>query len=240
VPRQYCAPCTLDHDCPRNADGEPQYCVGDTQGAGYCTTRCASATNCKADALCTVHWKLCLPNAHGASCERDEDCPPNAQNVAQHCDFGMSADGGTAGTAGQCAPECGSDSDCGPDPVQRCVASRSRYCTPRAGLCKGDGSYCSPCRSDADCKNGNCIQAPYSAELFCSQAAHGSCPASGAPLPGTCPSRPAGSSGKAYACLPAADPLFGPANQCIELVTMGIDSATGMPVYNPGCWTPDR
>jgi hypothetical protein len=240
LPRRYCAPCTLDHDCPPNAAGQPQYCISDSQGAGYCTTRCAGPTNCKPDATCTAHWKLCLPNARGASCTRDEDCPPNTQNVAQHCDFGASADGGSAGTTGLCAPECGSDADCDSAQMQRCAGSSSSYCTPRAGVCKGDGGYCSPCRSDADCNNGYCIEAPYSGELFCTQAAHGTCPATGAPLPGTCPSKPAGASGKAYACLPAADPLFGPANQCIELVTMGTDPTAGGPVYNPGCWTPDR
>jgi hypothetical protein len=232
MPREYCAPCQLDHDCTLMANGSPQHCVTDTQGNGYCTSRCGGSGDCRLDAQCVPHWKLCLPGNAAQTCSRDEDCPPSAQNVAQHCDFGPSGDAGPA-AQGVCAPECGSDSDCDPSQAQHCQDSYATYCAPRAGVCDGDGSLCAPCRSDADCKGGGfCLDAPYSDERFCSQAAKATCP-SGAALPGNaCPAK-TGSQASVACTTEGSD--FAPTNQCIGLVTIG--ASTGQASQVPGCWT---
>jgi hypothetical protein len=128
---------------------------------------------------------------------------------------------------GLCAPECGSDGDCDATKGQQCQNSNSSYCSPKAGVCKGDGTLCSPCRSDADCVNGGyCVEAPYSGERFCTQRAHGTCPG-----PGACPGS-TGAPGSSVACTTQAS-NFAPANQCVGLVLLG-----GSPI--PGCWTAGR
>jgi hypothetical protein len=222
VPRWYCAPCQLDHDCSPLPDGRPQYCMNDSKGNMYCTPRCTATANCASDAKCAPHWNLCLGGTSPQPCTRDEDCPPSAQNVAQHCDLGP-VTGGMLGMTGVCAPECGSDADCDTAKGQHCQTSNNSYCTPRAGVCKGDGSLCSPCRSDADCTHGYCVEAPYSGERFCSQMANGMCPGAGA-----CPTK-TGVTGSSVACTTMASD-FAPVNQCVGVVSLG-----GTDV--PGCWT---
>jgi hypothetical protein len=219
LPRRYCDPCQLDHDCPPTLDGQPQYCTPDSQGNLYCAPHCETNGNCHPDAKCAPHWKLCIGASNTQACARDEDCPPSAQDVAQHCDFTQTADGGVA-TSGVCAPECGSNADC--DASTQCMNSHTNFCTPRAGVCKGDGSLCSPCRSDNDCKTGGlCLQAESSPELFCSV------PCGAGP---TCPSA-MGEPGLAIGCTGAPTlPVEPPANQCIGEVMAG-----GTPFL--GCWS---
>src|SRR5205085_1465683 len=74
LPRWYCAPCQLDHDCSQTADGRDQYCMNDSQGNGYCTPRCATNGNCAGDASCVPHYNVCLGGTSGAqqACARDE------------------------------------------------------------------------------------------------------------------------------------------------------------------------
>jgi hypothetical protein len=244
IPRAYCAPCQLDHDCLPAADGRPQHCVSDAQGNGFCTETCSSGANCPLDAACTPHWKLCLPGNPGQPCARDEDCPPNAQNFAQHCDFG-SASGDAGASMGQCAVECASNTDC--DNGQKCGNSNTAYCTPNAGVCRGDGSLCAPCRSDDDCTGGGyCVVAPYSHEHFCTFPANGHCPTMGMVSPGTCPAAPKGATypqadgNGSVACWSKADDLtFSWFDQCVGFVSFGTDNS-GTTVYSPGCWTANR
>jgi hypothetical protein len=239
LPREYCAPCQVDHDCSPTPDGQPQYCIIDNQGNSFCSPRCTSTSNCKLDASCLPRWKLCLPGNAAQPCTRDEDCPPSAQNYAQHCDFGAPT-GGVPPAMGVCAPECGADTDC--DATQHCKNSTSTYCMPRAGVCKGDGTFCSPCRSDADCTdNGFCLDAPYSHERFCSAPTNGACPMGTARLmAGMCPTPPAGATYHgAVSCQNATD-TFAPVNQCFGVVTFGVDPTTGGPAGSPGCWTVNR
>jgi hypothetical protein len=234
LPRTYCAPCQLDHDCAPTADGQPQYCIADSQGNGFCTSRCAATTGCATDAQCVARWKLCISStAGGTSCTRDEDCPPSAQDVAQHCDFGVQAADAGLTPSGVCAPECGSDADCNAAQGQHCQNSNTAFCQPRAGLCKGDGKLCSPCRSDADCATGGfCVPADYSTERFCTTpgmpAANMMC---------SCPVHTTGSPLSSVGCTlpqppgnPPLPPTFPPPYQCVGLENLG-----GSPVL--GCWS---
>jgi hypothetical protein len=242
LPRGYCAPCQLDHDCALTPDGQPQYCVADSQGNGYCTPRCTATSSCAADAACVPRWRVCrsIPAA-GMPCTRDEDCPPSAQDFAQHCDFGPTGAGVDAGLAatGVCASECGSDSDCDASQNQHCLNSTTSFCSPRAGVCKGNGKLCSPCRSDADCAasggggGGFCILADYSTERFCTVP--------GSPAPNMMCSCPAGTTtgapGATVGCSlppqpggPPIPPSAPPPYQCVGLQILG-----GSPIL--GCWS---
>jgi hypothetical protein len=217
TPRDYCAPCQKDHDCALAPDGTPQHCVQDTKGQGYCTPACAGASNCALDATCAPQWSQCTPGA-GAACKTDDDCPV-VRGIFQHCD------------AGKCTPECGNNSDC--TAGQTCAVAR--VCVPRAGVCVGDGSFCSPCRSDADCGNGagDCLSGqPYSTERFCSvKATVSPCDTTRANPPG-CPARATSDNWVATGCVTT------PRNQCEGLVRFG--TAAGTPTPVPGCWTINR
>jgi hypothetical protein len=239
LPRTYCSPCKLDHDCPAAADGTQQHCATDSQGNGYCSTECATDANCALDATCKNWQSLCTP-AQGAACQNDEDCPLQA-GVVQHCD------------GARCTPECGADSDCvgaavavsaaadGGEPQADAGASGvvpakcewRGLCTPRAGVCVGSGGFCSPCRSDADCTNGYCISgAPYSTERFCSsKSSMIPCDTTDA-NPAGCPTHETTDHWVLNACVTS------PANQCEGFVVLG--TSTGQPQELPGCWTANR
>jgi len=219
VPRAYCAPCGSDADCDAAPDGTPLFCAGDIQGSGFCTPQCATSTDCPLDATCILQATICAPSQGGA-CRVDSDCPPSSQHVYQHCD------------GGRCTPECGGPQDCLAG--QSCVTRG--LCLPRAGVCKGSGGFCSPCRSDADCTGGFCLSAaPYSTEHFCSVASTvAPCASQGVDPPG-CPPRKGGDNwvGSECATLPPGQPA-----QCVGVVTFG--TSTGNPQDVLGCWTVNR
>ena len=217
--RLYCAPCQTDHDCYSDADTTQQHCVADTNGSGYCTPQCTGDANCALDATCVAQWPVCIP-AKGDACVSDDDCPP-VGGAYQHCDSGM------------CTPECGSSADC--TPGQTC--QNLNVCVPRAGVCVGDGGFCSPCRSDADCKNGFCLSgAPFSTERFCSAASTAAqCDSSVMDPPG-CPVPKASDNWKLVECPDTTDKTL--ADQCVALVTFGAKTSAAQNVG--GCWTPNR
>jgi len=242
-PRQYCATCLEDHDCPVDASGTAQHCVADPNGDGnsYCAPGCKSDANCPLDATCGSAYPVCTP-AQGAACKSDDDCPPQNGTFA-HC------------LGGSCTPECGSQADCASG--QSCGSLD--VCRPRAGLCKGDGSFCSPCRSDADCATGVCEYAAYSTERYCSvPMSSGTCPPDTTgqgiqiepPPKGTCPAAPAGSpaSDKNYGAIGCTNQAtsLGPANTCLAMTSISDGQAACVAppgtdcVPVPGCWTANR
>jgi hypothetical protein len=233
-PRQYCATCQEDHDCPAASDGTKQHCVTDSQGNGFCSPQCTTNANCPLDATCNAAFPVCVP-AQGATCLSDEDCPPTS-SAYQHC------------YAGTCTPECGSDSDC-TGTSQKC--GNLGACQPRAGVCVGSGNFCDPCRSDADCTQGGgiCIYADYSTERYCSTPTKGTCPTTSQqgviinqPGTGMCPAAPSGSPASAknlgaVGCTFSSS-TFAPPNQCVALTA--ISDGNGGETQVPGCWTANR
>ena len=216
LPRAYCAPCQSDGDCVAAPDSTPQRCVQNDQGDHFCTPECSGDDTCPLDATCLVQLTICSP-ATGSACKSDGDCPP-AKGTYQHCD------------GGHCTPECAAATDC--DPGQRCT--KRGLCAPRAGVCKGDGSFCSPCRSDDDCATGLCATgAPYSTESFCTAKATVPSCSTASPNPAGCPAHRAGDNWKVTQCTQI------PPNQCVAEVQFGFDNA-GAPIYVPGCWTVNR
>jgi hypothetical protein len=224
LPRTYCSPCASDADCNPTPDGTPQQCVGDAQGNPFCATVCEKNVDCPFDATCLVQATICAP-AQGQACRVDADCPP-AGGVYQHCD------------GGHCTPECAGDGDCASGSGDAAAAAAAQHCVtrglcaPRAGTCKGDGGFCSPCRSDADCTTGYCVYAGNSTERFCSaKATGGTCNPNLTNPPG-CPPRKASDNWIGTACTSS------PPDQCIGLVTFGTSAGSPQPV--PGCWTANR
>lgn len=218
LPRGQCDPCKTDHDCASSlASGNTEeHCIADSQGSFFCAAQCTSAANCALDATCAPKATLCSP-ASGEACTGDEDCPP-ANGTYQHCD------------GGKCTPECGSSADCGSGQTCQAVG----LCTPRAGVCKGDGSFCSPCRSDDDCPMGYCFTAAYSTERFCTVFDNASVCDEQETNPPGCPSVPAGANWKGTMCV-----LTQPGQaECYGVVTIGTTS--GMAQNAPGCWTANR
>ena len=236
VRRSYCAPCKKDLDC--LAGSTPMHCVPDTNGATFCAPQCGSDSNCVAtgqyDSTCTTPWKVCSPAAStGSACKTDDECPPSG-GTYQHC------------VGGACSPECNTATDCSLG--SQCVAN-VKVCVPRAGVCVGDGSFCSPCRSDDDCAPkatgtvamprapGFCLtgadfQESYTTEHFCSTPATvPDCDAMAAD-PAGCPQPMSGTNWRVTACTES------PPNQCIGVVTFG--ASAGSTIGIPGCWTVNR
>jgi hypothetical protein len=219
-PWALCVPrtCAADSDCPNVSP--PERCLG-----GTCQRPCKRSADCPAVNGAPQHCgasDTCVAQA----CVNDDDCPPT-QTTFQHCN------------AGACAPECGGDGDCNAAVGDQTCVQPLKVCMPRAGACRGDGSFCSPCRSDADCSSGFCLIAAYSTERFCSQAmkAGTMCSTMGPPM-GSCPATAAGANYKQVACTSAAT-VFSPANQCVGEVSFGRTS-TGQVSFAPGCWTANR
>jgi hypothetical protein len=222
LPRTYCAPCRSDRDCApsHTANSVPAHCVADSQGNNFCAPVCATSANCTLDATCVGQWSMCTPGA-GAKCSTDDDCPP-AGGVYQHCDNH------------KCTPECASDAACAGG--QTCQPVKT--CGPRAGACVGDGSFCSPCRSDADCSAGYCIDAgPYSTERFCTTKSPALVCDPMLLNPPGCPTPTRGSNWKGTHCYQSKRPPNAEF-QCYGVVTLG--AVGGMPQEVPGCWTANR
>jgi hypothetical protein len=275
LPRQYCAPCHMDHDCSLAPDGSEEHCVGQgSPGGGFCAPQCASNSDCRLDATCTPQWGVCAANRCGSDadcqangsaqvcvagvcqlpCAADADCPIS-NGMPQHCMQGPATKAcaaqacqsdddcpPTLGTfqhcnAGTCTPECGSDSDCDPGANDQTCVPLS-VCEPRAGACVGNGTFCTACRSDADCVAGYCLVSTYSKERFCSQTiTNGNCSSTTGPPAGGCDPLPLGASAQVVACTSMASD-FAPTNQCIGEVTFG--TAQGMTQFDPGCWAQNR
>jgi len=267
LPRQYCATCKMDHDCSKAADGTQQHCVQDSAGNGFCAPQCGSNAACPLDAACQLKWGVCAQAAckkesdcavaaeHCTSglcqlaCTKDSDCPP-ANGAPQHCSGRVcvaqscASDDDcppTAGTfqhcnAGACAPECSTAADCNPSAGDQACVPLS-VCVPRAGVCVGNHKLCSPCRSDADCTGGFCVNAQYSTERFCSAAMSGTatCSSTAPPSVADCPLLPTGIPATGFGCTTSADTSLAPANQCIGEVSLG--SSQGVAQYVAGCWS---
>jgi hypothetical protein len=226
------------------------YANSPTDGSAICTQfQCTDDLDCKGGYFCaTVNQNpsattdkrsfsqtttVCLPRAWNlwpgsrcAPCKTDIDCPLNDGHV-QHC-VGTDSQGGAEK---MCAAECGSDKNCNLD--NKCVttAEGPQVCVPRAGTCKGDGNFCSPCSSDKDCKNGFCTTADYSTERFCTFKSTTPCTVVNNTLQAACPPTLPGDTG--VSCYTkASDGLL--RDQCIGLVQFG----SGVQVV--GCWTPAR
>lgn len=182
------APCNAQKgiDNPDCDGAQGFYCLGvsPTDGAAYCTRYdCQTDRDCGAGFECTAvntapnvettkrfvgdTQKVCVKREFCSTCRVDLDCPPlNGQ--PQHC---IDDDSGRF----YCMPECTSSRNCPNQAGCADVGFEYKVCFPRAGVCVGDGSLCSPCRSDADCPDGACVKGEYTTEKTCATRAPQSC-----------------------------------------------------------------
>ncbi len=216
--------------------------VGTTDATAYCTQYdcmadldcaggywCATinvAPNVKTDVRTFGKTRTaCLKRSYCAPCAGDVDCGV-VDGVQSRC-----FDDGSGATP-FCAPPCTSSANCRLDATcSGGLGDGTKVCRPRAGVCKGDGTVCSPCRSDGDCPNGFCLKGAYSPETFCSVKSTTACEASGQAtiVKGTCPPFTA-FAGTTIGCQSAGDDVNIPKDQCIGLINFG---DTG----DIACWT---
>ena len=247
-PGQFGAPCLPTNGFQNNpacdtADGFWCNAKSPLDGAAYCTFfGCALDTDCGAGFYCGKENKypnaasaqiqdgttvsVCLPRQYCSPCATDVDCAP-ANGAPQHCVAGTD-------TATFCVPECHTDAEC---PLDATCASRENFgaCTPRAGVCKGDGALCSPCRSDADCTGGYCVPAYNSTEHFCTMKSGVTCSyASSGQIIDQCPSSTRATPN--VGCSTTGVQANMPPDQCLGEVQQGLDDS-GNPAYVEGCWT---
>ncbi|MGH7437945.1 MAG: hypothetical protein ACRENE_19875 [Polyangiaceae bacterium] len=234
LPRTQCAPCKKDLDCYAPPGSTPVHCVPGTDGATFCATQCSDNSTCAIDQVCAPPWKVCaVAGDAGQECMHDDECP-QTHGTYQHC------------VGGSCTPECASATDC---PGGASCVNGTRVCIPRAGVCVGDGTFCSPCRSDDDCApaagslgaseaRGYCFTAPSdSTERFCTAPSSLASCDGGATDPAGCPTPTSADNWKVTACTGMMSGVP-PSNQCYGLVTFASASASAS--YIPGCWTANR
>jgi hypothetical protein len=230
------------------------FCYGTApnDGAAYCTLYgCGSDSECAAGYYCGdvnsspnvaspvrivgATEKVCLKRTYCAPCRGDMDCPAQG-GVEQRC---VADDDGNQ----FCATTCANNGNCPYD--ARCVegpAEDAMVCYPRAGRCVGDGSVCSPCRSDADCPEGACVQGKYTTEKHCTVASKITCTVgTGGVQPGVhydCPTLTEPT--ELVRCIGSGDKISKdqglesvPPNHCHGLYRL--DKSIDV-----GCWTPDR
>ena len=220
------------------------YCYGTspTDAEAYCTRyECEKDSDCGAGFWCSqinqqpnvktarrspssigVVQNVCLRRTYCSTCKVDLDCP-SIGGKAQHC-----VDDAAGGRF--CAPECDTSQAC-PNEARCRDVGGLKVCYPRASVCTGDGSLCSPCRVDSDCAEGSvCTKGTYTTEKACTKKVS-SCE--------ECP-QTIDSPARNIGCTREdGDQL--PKNHCVGLYELGKPSRPGEPQpYDIGCWTPDR
>jgi hypothetical protein len=239
-PKQFGAACNptggiKGPDCD-TAQGFFCYGTSPADAAAYCTRfGCNADSECAAGYYCgtvnvapnvgtakpTLHetTNVCLRRDYCTPCTADFDCA-SVNGAAQHCV-------GDKNGAGICAPECTTDQNCNFE--ARCIDGGvgPKICYPRAGLCVGDGSLCSPCHNDADCgDDGLCIKGQYTTEHACAKKSAVTCTMTAKMCPTS--AKP----GAPIACTTMDDATV-PANYCVGLYKFSTAS-------DIGCFTPGR
>lgn len=172
---------------------------------------------------------VCLRRNYCAPCNADFDCP-QLDGRTQRCVLDDNS-------VGFCSPECAENANCPFD--ARCVDAGigTKTCYPRAGTCVGDGTLCSPCRSDADCgDDGACVKGEYTTERFCAKKALATCSPS---VKASCPASSKTPAPRVGCTSVPDDPKLVnpnpevPYNYCVGVYTFG-------EAGDLGCWTPNR
>lgn len=124
-------------------------------------------------------------------------------------------------------PECDGSANCPNEARRADVGIGAKVCYPRAKVCVGDGTLCSPCRVDTDCgEDGLCVSGRFTTEKLCTKKVNActDCPKSL-----ESPARLVGCSS------------VGSDQHCVGLYEIGKPDRVGDPQpYDVGCWTWDR
>ncbi|MDB4946877.1 MAG: hypothetical protein JWP97_6411 [Labilithrix sp.] len=241
-PKQWGTPCNPQQGQSNNPacdldQGFVCFASSPTDATAYCSRfDCTSDRECGPGFGCTVvntqpnairtarsyheTRSVCARRTYGSSCTADVDCLA-INGITAHC--ATDANG-----AGFCTPECSASANCNVD--AKCVdpGLGLKVCYPRADVIVGDGSLCSPCRSDADCgDDGLCIGGAYTTERFCAKQAT-TCTASETKCP------PSAKAGADIRCqVPKAGAPSPSDGLCFGLYSVGGS-------LDFGCWTPAR
>lgn len=210
------------------------FATAPTDANAYCTRfDCATDLDCAGDFWCAQVNEspnatstkrsrgptrpACVKRTYCSPCAADFDCPV-IDGKQSRC---IDDDGG----AKFCATACENNTNCPLDAACAFPADDgTKLCYPRAGTCKGDGSMCSPCRSDADCPDGLCLRGGYNTERFCSVTSPSGCADKT-----DCPAF-TGVSTTRIGCQTSSDDPNIPKGQCIGIIPFG---ETG----DIGCYT---
>lgn len=146
-------------------------CYPSGASGNLCSRGCKSDADCGGGTVCSaVQGSLiCTLPGWCAACKTDADCGPEAPV----CRTDRDQKGNDL--ASYCTPECVvGDKSCPPGAScskgATTVSIKAFSCRPDIGTCSGDGSQCSPCRTDADCSpEHGCIQPSAESERFCAQ-----------------------------------------------------------------------
>jgi hypothetical protein len=201
-------------------------CTSDAEcGPGFWCAKVNATPNIRTAKRLTIGevQNVCLKRDFCSTCTSDLDCLP-LDNRPQHCIQDASG-------AFFCTPECDANANC-PNEA-RCAdagvvdaeGNPKKVCYPRATVCVGDGSLCSPCRADSDCgEDGICVKGEYTTERACAKKAADGCE--------SCPKR-IESPQREIGCAKSSTNLL-PAGYCVGLYKIGARPS------DIGCWTPDR
>ena len=212
-------------------------CQSDSECAGgyYCGDANVIPSAPRAKRTIGETERYCLPRTYCAPCEHDVDCGPADDGQKQRC----AAD---ANGKGFCTKPCTKDTNCADE--AKCVDyDDTKVCYPIAQVCVGDGNFCSPCRSDADCTAGGgaCVKSRYSTEKTCTVASKVKCENVGSqtkPPVFDCPATtPEGAAANSIVSCVGAIYKEVPADQCSGLVRFGRREEDG---YQVGCYARPR
>ncbi len=143
--------CHADTDCPGGywcetvrdphqicgSPAPPAVCGTTTDPCVTLSMNTANGTTFAAGSVCTQRNE-CHLRRPCDPCTIDPDC---SLTPGQHCV--------SVGGASVCAQDCASDADCVGG-----FQCTSGECVPRFGSCTGTGTFCEPCRDDAECATG--------------------------------------------------------------------------------------
>ncbi len=181
--------CTAPTDCTAEQD-----CSSDDGKRYLCVTRAYAeeiGTSCAVTGTCSRG--KCLGGAESAyayctaECKLDTDCPPAffcrelrdktkvcaKRGFCFRCQYDAQCGSGKClkvGSESFCTKSCTKDSTECPRVADCKDVGGSTYCVHRSGSCVGDGSQCTPCTLDTDCKGTGslCLSYVWSGEAFCS------------------------------------------------------------------------
>lgn len=176
--------CSTYDDC--KDYGLSCYNFGTDDHDPFCSSKCESNKDCSLYHVCDYKLglekplRVCRQARFCSTCQVDSQC----MLAGMQC---VADDDGNRFCSQKCEP-----GTMGCDDGSHCVFREDRqdwYCVPYWGSCQGDGSQCSPCVIDQDCKDSNYICMDvwedigmYSHERYCARTCSGN---TDCELPGT-------------------------------------------------------
>lgn len=156
--------------------------AGASRNTGICSKGCDKESDCGGGTHCNPLGGIlyCAPPQLCDTCKTDDDCGPDAplcvgDDGAKYCSRLCNVGDGKC-PGGYSCKQFGTRVD-------------EFACAPDYGSCAGDGSHCSPCKTDSQCSTGTkCFSAKEGAERFCAQTCDVATTPDGCPVGHKCAS----------------------------------------------------